>query len=225
MMETDSMRSVYKKILILQGSLLVAVVFFVIAGAIAVYSYHRLLQQSREEQRERIEEIVADLILVKGGIADIQETVDLRTAEIQRMLAVQLGAIGRLGEQGRDIEIVGMMSEKLGYDYVQTAMRYFEEGNYGNAYTTFSLALRYQRGNSVLRFYQIYSLYLRHSYTRLTDSEVVIIQEGINELNRRGFREQDQLEFSLEEMREKLTEMESNVELLQTSDFQQQADL
>lgn len=229
-METDSTRNVHKKILILQGSM-VAMLLFVIIAAVAVYSYHRLLHQFRNEQREREEqnaimigEIMADLLLVKEGVAGVQETVEQRTAEIQEMQAVQLEAIDRLGKQGRDIEIVGMVTEKLGYDYVQRAMQYFGEGNYGSAYITFSRALRYQRGNSVLRFYQIYSLYLRHNDMRLTDSELAIIQEGIHEINRRGFREQEQLGFSLEEMREKLTEMEYNVELLQASGSEQQTD-
>ena len=217
----DNQEAVYlkdqKRILILQYGIVILLLFFAIAGAVTIVLFYQSLQQFRDEQakfrneqrkreeltEEQLDGITAELSLVKEGIAEIQET-----------LAVELGAIGRLGDQGRGGEIIGMIAEKISYDYTQRALQYFIEENYTNAYVTFTRALRYQQGNSTLQFYQIYSLYLGNRNTRLTDSEFAIIESGIREINNKGFREQEHLVYTAEEMQKRIEEMEYNIEAL-----------
>jgi len=223
-MEAAPEHNNYKRILILQSIIAIILIFLAIGAIVTTVQYSRLFQQLakdhegieedlekiREEQREaekticmRLDKITEELSLLKEGSENTQE-----------MLMVQLRAISRMGGQVRGGEIIGMIAEKLIYDYIQRALQYFMDADYGNAYATFSLALRYQENNSTLQFYQIYSLYLGQKNAKLTELELTAIDKGIREIKERGFKENEQLEFSIEEMENKMIEIKYNIDIL-----------
>ncbi|MDR0455231.1 MAG: hypothetical protein LBH20_00925 [Treponema sp.] len=169
-----------------------------------IWQSHMLIQQFKDEQ-ERRDEIAA-------GRAE-QTTIELQL--IQGTLEGVLEAVSKPAVKTREGEIIGMIAEKLNYDYVERAQQYFREADYANAYTAFSRALQYQRRNATVQFYQTYALYLRHKDAALSDSELVVLQGLIRHLQGIDFREQEQLDFTVEEMRQKLEEMEHNIGTLQ----------
>ena len=178
-----------KKIFLTQISIVAMVVLFGIIITITTRRNYILLKQLIDE---RAEEIMEELALLGEAVTGIQDTL---TAS-------------------REDYIVVMMAEKLSYDYAIQALKYFKESDYGNASATFSLALRYQQRNTTLLFYQIYSLYLRHIKAPLTENEMIMIQARLRELKERGFREQDYIDHTIEEMQLRVEEMEYNVEIL-----------
>jgi hypothetical protein len=198
--------SEYRKIFTLQNGIIVIAVLLLVIFAILIgiiKQNYTLIQQFKDEQ-ERRDEIVA-------GRTE-QTMVELQL--IQGTLEAVLEVIDRSAEKSREGEIIGIITEKVNYDYTGKALQYFREADYANAFTTFGRALQYQRRNTTLQFYQAYALYLRQRDAALSDSELVILQGLIRDLQGMSFREQEQLDFTAEEMSQKLKEMEHNIAAL-----------
>jgi len=200
----------HEKIIVMQCSIIVLFLFLLLAAAIIADCYNRILSnigndknQGGELIGDELDEITTEMALVKNEVTEIRET-----------LAVELAALSRLGDQVQDNELIGMIAEKIIYDYTYRALQYFDSEDYANAYFLFSRAARYQRRNSALRFYQIYSLYLRQKDSKLTSGELAFLQTGIRELKSRVFSEQEQFKFSPEEIEQKINEMEYNIEAI-----------
>jgi len=204
----------YKNILTLKNCIIVIAVTISIIFAIILIDrikQNRTLIQQLKDEQERRDEIAArraDQTMTELHL--IQE----RIIEIQEALGVVLEVIDRPTRKNREGEIIGMITEKLNYDYTEKALQYFREEDYANAFIAFNRALQYQRRNITLRFYQAYALYLRHKDAALSGSELVILQGLIRDLQGVNFREQEQLDFTAEEMYQKLKEMEHNIAAL-----------
>jgi len=200
----------HEKIIVIQYGIIVLLLLLLLTTVIIADCYNRLLRQLKNDQKQggeligdRLDEINAEMTLIIEKAAEIQET-----------LAAEFAVLSGLGDQVQDNELIGMIAEKIIYDYTHRALQYFDSEDYTNAYYLFSRAVRYQRRNSTLRFFQIYSLYLRQKDSKLTSGEMAFLQTGIRELKSRVFMEQEQFKFSPEEMEQKVTEMEYNIEAL-----------
>jgi len=197
----------YKKILVLKICIIIIAVTIMVIFAIiqtgTIKQNHTLIQQFKDEQEQREERAIerAERMMVELHL-------------IQEALKATLEVIDSPAGKNREGEIIGMIAEKLNHDYTEKAMQYFREADYANAFTAFSRALQYQRRNTTLRFYQAYALYLQHKDAALSDSELAIQQGLIRDLQGTGFREQEQLDFTAEEMYQKLKEMEYNITTL-----------
>jgi hypothetical protein len=114
--------------------------------------------------------------------------------------------------QIKDASLRNLLVERAVYDYAKNALEYFNQEDYRHAYEDFTRALRHQRSNSTLLFYQIYSLYLDTLRDALDNSSAAILLEGINSVERRGFRNNELLDFSADEMRRLLGDMAFNID-------------
>jgi len=204
----------YKKILTLRNCIILTAVAITVIFAIiligTIKQNRTLIQQFKDEQErreelavDRAERAMVELHLIQKGILEIQESLETVLEFIDRPVG-----------KNREGEIIGMIAEKLNYDYTEKALQYFREADYPNAFTAFSRALQHQWRNTTLRFYQAYALYLRQKDAALSGSELVILQGLIRDLHEVDFREQDQLDFTAQEMYQKLKEMEHNIAAL-----------
>jgi len=198
----------YKKILTIYSCITgMAVTVAVILTIILIRTIHQnymVLQQFKDEQERKDESatgrIMAEIQMIHEEITGIQE-----------ILGAVLEAVGRSAGENREGEIIGMLAEKLAYDYTEKALEYFRRADYANAFNVFTRALQRQRRNTTLQFYQAYALYLRQRDEALSDGEWVVLQGLIRDLQGIRFRTQEQLDFTVEEMDQKLKEMEYNM--------------
>jgi hypothetical protein len=113
--------------------------------------------------------------------------------------------------QVKDNSLRNLLVERAVYDYSKNALEYFNNADYNHAYEDFTRALRHQRNNATLLFYQIYSLYLDTVHENLDETTATILLDGINSAERRGFRNSELLDFSESEMRRLLGDMAFNI--------------
>jgi hypothetical protein len=224
----------YKKILIIQvcaSAMLVVVVVLVSVTARGNIVLYRKIKTEHDELKHliacEVEKVRADLYDIQHSFfGELENAVgklyyESRDVEIisrlsglQRNLAAGLEALTSLGSESREEEIIELISDKAGYDYTEKGIYYFRQGDYANAFSAFSLALQHLGGNTVLFFYKIYSLYLRHIDIPLSSVDIEMIRSGILELQEGVFLDHELLDFTEAEMRHKLIQMKYNAGLL-----------
>jgi hypothetical protein len=160
-----------------------------------------------EEARDFAQDIFAEGVSLAQGMAeytgDLKESGEHNAREVER----SLGSI--ITERNEGVRAI--LIEKVVFDYVQTGLEYFKRNEYLKAYDIFSRALRYQRGNTTLQFYQIYSRYLGAIDKPLTERErEAVLASGIL-LGEATYREEEYLEFTGEEMKERAKDIAYNI--------------
>ena len=220
----------YKRIQVLQIGTGIILILFIIASVIGVKIYHSFIRQQIEEQRKRdelhetrhneitdkLEDIMGGVTEVIAGVDEIYENVDYITGRVNLIAGRVNTIVGRVAGIQEDMASeLAVTNESRSHDYAQRALEYYFMEDYANAYAIFSRALRYQRDNNTIRFFQIYSFYIwRTRNGELNSGEIVYIQQGISEINERGFIEQNMILYSPDEMQEKLNNMELDIEYI-----------
>jgi hypothetical protein len=118
---------------------------------------------------------------------------------------------GSVAAGNEEKEFHDIVIKKIIHDYIREGLGYFEKQEYLKARDLFSRALTLRRGDTTVQFYHIYSRYLGAADAAFTAGERESILAGIGELERIGYREDERLGFSGEEMRRKAAEMAYNV--------------
>jgi flagellar basal body-associated protein FliL len=145
------------------------------------------------------------------------EIVLKRLEEIQgALLRVQI-AINRLLISRRDEDTYRMLTARFFNEYKERGLNFFNNQDYANAANAFDMALSFQQNNTTLLFYQTYASYLSHvqSGRALSMSELTDIQTKVLELLERGFRAEEQIYYSIEEMERRVLEMGYNTNVLE----------
>jgi len=207
--------------------------FFILLAGILVIIFLQILNCiSQQKQIYLLDAEAARTVLVLEKLTEIQKNEkqlpagELKTVLIEQTVDdfVEKMVLGKLAEiqealekmqknekQLSSGEIIGMLTEQMVNNYTESALDYFTEEDYANAARDFGRALRYQRGNTTLIFYQTYTLYLEQRNRALTESEFTGIQARIRELQEKGFREEEKIGFSVAEMEYKVREMGQNL--------------
>lgn len=197
-------------------NLIVQIITAVVIVVFGVIGYTELLREIKngqvkdeeivEEAEEKeipetsteLEELKTELTMLKAGMTDIQ-----------KILTAGMRTMDKLAVENR--EGIRMTMEKFSDDYTERALQYFRKTDYRNAFPAFNWASDRHPENTTLLFYKIYSLYLLHHALGLSESELTIIENGSRELNERVFNEQERFDFTIDEMQEKLKDMEYDI--------------
>jgi hypothetical protein len=158
------------------------------------------------ERRKEREEVIERIAGLEGRLEALSGMVEKETGEIKS---------ASQGLTTIEERILMVLTEKVTYDYTRRGLEHFKGGEYLLAHETFSRALRYQRSNTTLLFYQTYSLYLSRVDQALTSGEWETILANVRELDLRGYRPQERLDFTGEQMRQKASDMAYNIGELQ----------
>ncbi|GHT53628.1 hypothetical protein FACS1894106_4660 [Spirochaetia bacterium] len=161
-----------------------------------------VLQNIRSENFSREETRKAEAAYTQDQLDEINRTLLLNNETLLRKI---------LEVQETDYSLRNMVIEKIVHDYTQTASAYFNESDYTRAYKEFAGAAKYRKNNTTILFYQIYTLYISTQYGRLDGETGKMLLDGIEAMEKRGFQNNELLDFSETEMRQKLTDMAFNI--------------
>jgi hypothetical protein len=188
-----------KAFLLMLGIYLAVIVMFVLP-----FRYYHKNNQTLQENNEILRSMLLDMekLRAEREAEYAQNKLDTITSA---MLFIQEAQI-------KDNSLRNLLVERAVYDYAKNALEYFNQEDYRHAYEDFTRALRHQRSNTTLLFYQMYALYLDTLRDNLDASAAAILQEGIASVERRGFRNGELLDFSADEMRRLLGDMAFNIE-------------
>jgi predicted GIY-YIG superfamily endonuclease len=186
--------------------------------------------ESRAGDLERNIGRIEELSLAWGEeFQTLGEAINLQGEELKKDIresgeSIRAGGESGAGDLERNIEgivsdrnerIRTILVEKAVYDYTREGLELFRGRNYLKAHDAFGQALRYQGNNTTLLFYRLYSRYLAVIDEPLTGVEREEILAGIGRLKAAGYRREEYLEFSGEEMEARTGEMEYNITELQ----------
>ncbi len=110
-----------------------------------------------------------------------------------------------------DEEIIGILVEKTQYDYIEKGLDYYDEQAYSQAYNAFSRALSYDADNTTVLFYKIYCLYLASMNNPANEETYRIISDGIEIINKNGYKKNELLRFTETLMHEITADMAVNI--------------
>ncbi|ULQ59038.1 hypothetical protein K7I13_11015 [Brucepastera parasyntrophica] len=113
----------------------------------------------------------------------------------------------------RDIDerILDVMLERTVDDYTQAGIDYFNMAAYEKACAAFTKALKYKSENTTLLFFQLYSLYLNKMNNGFDEETFKMIHDGLAVLEAKGYKMEEQLVFTEEEMSGKTADMAYNI--------------
>jgi hypothetical protein len=174
--------------------------------------YNKLREEITDAVRAEAEGLRADVGELKEEVRELSEKGGRYGDALEALAGIPrsgapAGAAGNEEERlFRDIIL-----EKIIHDYVREGLRCFDKKEYLKAHDLFSRALKLRRGDTTVQFYHIYSRYLGAVDSAFTARERETILAGLGELERKGYREEDLLVFSGEEMRQKVIERAYNI--------------
>lgn len=162
----------------------------------------------REEgKRDLMEEMAVEKQGLEQSIAgradDIKENDERNINETERRIRNTIIS--------RDEGTRAILIEKVVYDYVREGLGHFNDREYIKAHDLFNRASRYRRNDTTIQFYRIYSRYLGMVDDPLPEGELGGILGMAMNLEEAGFRPDEKLEFSEEEMRRKTREIAYNL--------------
>ncbi|GHV07430.1 hypothetical protein FACS189485_17780 [Spirochaetia bacterium] len=187
--------------------LLTICLYFPILLMIILLNYYyrknsEVLQNIKSENSSREEARRAEAAYTQEQLDEINRTLPLNN----ETLSQEIYEVQETGNSLRSIII-----EKIVHDYTQAALAFFNESDYIHAYREFTMAAKYRRNNTTILFYQIYSLYISTQYGRIDGETGKMLLDGIELMEKRGFQNSELLDFSENEMRQKLNDMAFNI--------------
>jgi len=204
-----------KLFIALKAGIIAAVICFLAGNFIVSCQNNKMLKDFfgiYGKANEKIAEIAEEEIFDDGKVILNAEKENFNAMEIllnsiagmREDNASVRWALNRLTEERRDNEILGMLSEKFVNDFTDKGMQYFNDFDYVNAASAFNEALRYKQDNTTLIFYSMYSSYLAKGGSEN-------MQETLLELREKGFREEELLFYTIDEMEKRLDQINFNL--------------
>ena len=175
-----------------------------------VYEIYMALQEIPEEKFRQEE---AETGIKHVGDELSTEFLLEKVVEIQEELERLRRDVNRQSERIRDEEIFLMLTERFVNDYTEKGLNYFNESDYEKASIAFDMALKYQQNNTTLLFYQTYATYLSYGGRIITGNRLTDMQKKVREMQDRGFREEEQIYYTVEEMERRINEIGYNINL------------